>query len=127
MQQIDKDIIGLINCSCLVFLMQGGFCLLESGLVRKKNHLNVAIKNFVDLCFALAMFWGVGFALMFGNSLGGFIGTTGFFMEGINDPWVQTFSIYEMLFCGTAVTIVSGAVAERIRFSGYLIITLEDL
>ncbi len=124
MQQIDKDIIWLIICSCLVLLMQAGFCCLESGFVRKKNNLNVAIKNFADLSLSSLVFWGLGFALMFGTSLNGVFGTTGFFMKGFSSPWSQSFSIYEILFCGTAVTIVSGAVAERIRFSGYLIITV---
>ena len=114
------DILWLLHCTALVMLMQAGFSCLESGLVRSKNSNNVAIKNFVDFCISAAMFWAFGIALMFGASLGGFIGTTGFFFSHATEPWLVAFFIFQLVFCGTATTIVSGAVAERMRFTGYL-------
>lgn len=69
------DILWVILCAILVSTMQAGFCCLESGLVRAKNSINVAIKNLVDFCIASLMFSLVGFPLMFGESFFGFIGT----------------------------------------------------
>ena len=113
------DILWLLLCSVLVLLMQPGFCALESGLVRSKNGINVAMKNLADLCVSGVLFWLVGFQLMFGDSWGGWIGM------GFPDStsWTShhlALLFYQVTFCGTAVTIISGAVAERISFSGYL-------
>ena len=119
-----QDALWLVVCAGFVLLMQAGFCCLEGGLVRKKNTLNVAIKNFSDFCLSSLLFWIFGFGLMFGATVKGWFGTTGFFAQGLTDPWSQGFFLFELVFCGTAVTIISGAVAERIRFFGYLIITL---
>jgi ammonium transporter len=116
------DIAWVLLCAALVMLMQAGFCCLESGLVRSKNSINVAFKNFVDFLLSSALFWVFGFALMFGASQNGLIGTTGFFFDGEGTPWLLAFFIFQMMFCGTATTIISGAVAERMRFSGYLIV-----
>ena len=116
------DVAWLILCAALVMLMQAGFCCLESGLVRSKNSINVAFKNFVDFLLSSAIFWVFGFALMFGASQAGFIGTVGFFFGGEGTPWLLAFFVFQMMFCGTATTIISGAVAERMRFSGYLIV-----
>ncbi len=102
--------------------MQAGFTCLEAGMVRKKNAINVALKNLADLTISSSIFWIWGFALLFGVSHNGLLGTTGFFVNGIDDPWKITFFLFEMMFCGTAVTIISGAIAERVRFLGYLII-----
>jgi Amt family ammonium transporter len=116
------DIAWVLLCAALVMLMQAGFCCLESGLVRSKNSINVAFKNFVDFLLSSALFWMFGFALMFGASQGGLFGTTGFFFGGEGTAWLLAFFIFQMMFCGTATTIISGAVAERMRFSGYLIV-----
>ena len=118
------DIVWLLLCAALVMLMQAGFCSLESGLVRTKNSINVAAKNFVDFCISSAIFWMFGFAIMFGTSYRGLAGTTGFFLNGIHDPWKISFFIFQLVFCGTAVTIISGAVAERMKFAGYMIIAV---
>ena len=72
------DMAWLILCGILVMLMQAGFACLESGLVRAKNSINVAIKNLVDFCVSSILFWALGFAMMFGATAGGWIGTTGF-------------------------------------------------
>ena len=103
-------------------LMQVGFSCLESGLVRTKNSINVAAKNFADFCLSSALFWLFGFALMFGVTYGGIFGTSGFFFGEAATPWLLAFFIFQMGFCGTATTIVSGAVAERMRFGGYLVV-----
>lgn len=113
----------LLTCAALVFLMQAGFCCLESGLVRTKNSINVAIKNLVDLCVAGLLFWAFGYALMFGASWGGWFGASGFFFDA-REPLPTATFLYQLMFCGTATTIVAGAVAERTRFAGYLFIAV---
>lgn len=109
----------------LVFLMQPGFMCLESGLTRTKNSVNVALKNTVDLGISILLFWAIGYGIAFGNSQFGIWGTNYFFFdpEGI-DPHQVVFFIFQMMFCSTAATIVSGATAERMKFRGYAIITL---
>ena len=72
------DLLWVTISACLVFLMQGGFLCLESGLTRSKNSISVALKNLADFGLAVILFWVVGFALMFGTSQGGWIGTSGF-------------------------------------------------
>lgn len=113
----------LLACSALVFIMQAGFCCLETGLVRTKNSINVAIKNLVDLCIAGLLFWGFGYAFMFGPTLAGWIGSDGFCFESV-DPERMGIFLFQLMFCGAATTIVAGAVAERMRFSGYIIVTV---
>ena len=115
------DVAWILICAALVMLMQAGFSCLESGLVRSKNSINVAAKNFADFCLSSVVFWLFGFALMFGVTSGGWIGTSGFFFGDTASPWLMAFFIFQLGFCGTATTIVSGAVAERMRFSGYLV------
>ncbi|MFQ5973954.1 MAG: ammonium transporter, partial [Alphaproteobacteria bacterium] len=116
------DVAWLLAAAALVMLMQAGFLCLESGLVRSKNSINVAIKNFIDFCISSAVFWVFGFAFMFGATFGGLLGTSGFFFGGEVGPWLAAFFVFQLVFCGTATTIVSGAVAERLRFVGYLVI-----
>jgi ammonium transporter, Amt family len=108
--------------AALVLFMQCGFCLLESGMARTKNSINVAIKNLVDLCVSGLLFWAVGFGLMFGISCGGWLGTSGFALQGHDDPRVMAFFLFQLVFCGTATTIISGASAERMRFSAYVLV-----
>jgi Amt family ammonium transporter len=75
------DILWLLVCSGLVFLMQPGFMCLESGLTRSKNSINVAIKNLADLGISIALFWAFGYAFMFGTSVLGWIGSSDFFVH----------------------------------------------
>ena len=107
--------------------MQAGFLCLEAGLTRTKNSINVATKNLTDFGISVLVFWGFGFALMFGASAHGWIGTNYFFVElpenGAGGKFAAFF-LYQTMFCGTAVTIISGAVAERVRFMGYLLISV---
>lgn len=118
------DILWLAVCAALVFFMQAGFCFLETGSIRKKNTLNVAIKNVSDMMIAVLGFAFVGYALMFGDSFGGFIGTSAFGLSGVDEPYDIMFFLFQAMFAGTIATIVSGAVAERMQFSGYLWVAL---
>lgn len=114
------DTLWVLICSALVMLMQVGFCCLESGFCRAKNSINVAIKNLLDFCLASLMFWAIGFSIMFGPSWNGWTGTWGLAPDGQSTPWLISFFLFQMMFCGTSTTIVSGAVAERTRFSSYM-------
>ena len=116
------DILWLLICSGLVFIMQAGFMCLESGFTRSKNNINVAIKNLTDFGISVSLFWAFGFALMFGATYKGWIGHTGFFLPTELEPFLAAFFFFQAMFCGTATTIVSGAVAERVRFPSYLIV-----
>jgi Amt family ammonium transporter len=117
------DILWVLFSAGLVFLMQGGFLAVESGLTRSKNNINVAIKNLTDFGISMVLFWTFGYALMFGLSRGGLVGLTDFtlhFQDG--RVWTVVFFLFQVMFCGTAVTIMSGAVAERMRFESYIVV-----
>ncbi|NEO55689.1 MAG: ammonium transporter [Okeania sp. SIO3B5] len=103
--------------------MQPGFMCLESGLTRSKNSVNVAIKNLIDFGISVTCFWCFGFALMFGVSAAGIIGHSNFFLGKNLPPFNVVFFLFQAMFCGTATTIVSGAVAERMKFTSYLFIS----
>jgi Amt family ammonium transporter len=117
------DYVWILAASALVFLMQAGFMALESGMARAKNSINIAIKNLTDFIIAVAGFWAVGFGLMFGVSNGGLFGTTDFFMDIGDNSWRAVFFVFQAVFVGTAATIDSGAVAERTKFSAYVIVS----
>ena len=115
----------LLFCTALAFLMQAGFCCMESGLSRSKNSIDVAIKNVVDFCVGGALYWTFGFALMFGATKWGLFGTSQFaFAENSETHWLTVFFLSQMVFCGIAITVASGAVAERMRFNAYLLMTI---
>ncbi|TNG01099.1 MAG: ammonium transporter [Gammaproteobacteria bacterium] len=123
--QQSLDVLWIILCSGLVFLMQAGFLCLESGLTRRKNSINVAIKNLADFCLTTVVFWAVGFGLMFGATRAGWFGTSEFVLDfSLQSPFFSVFFLFQVMFCGAAVTIMSGAIAERMRFSSYLIVTV---
>lgn len=116
------DILWVLVSAGLVFLMQAGFLCLETGLTRSKNNINVALKNLTDLGISIILFWLFGYGLMFGQTWGGWLGSTDFLPDFNNlPPWSVVFFLFQVMFCGTAVTILSGAVAERMRFDGYVI------
>ncbi len=120
-QQVNSDHIWTMTAAALVLLMQVGFLLLEGGMVRSKNSINVAQKNILDLLVSISLFYLLGFGLMFGTSLGGWIGwQTDLFAWDSFPDWNYTFFVFQAVFVGTAATIVSGAVAERMTFTGYL-------
>ena len=119
--QSNLDHVWTMTAAALVFLMQAGFMLLEAGHVRSRNSINVAQKNLMDFILSSLAFGAVGFAVMFGTSQGGLFGWDwNLALFGAPDTWGITFFVFQMMFAGTAATIVSGAVAERMTLSGYL-------
>jgi Amt family ammonium transporter len=136
------DTIWVLLTACLVFFMNAGFAMLESGFCRHKNTLNLLSKNLIVFALASIAFWIIGFALMFGDG-NGFLGWNGWFLGG-NDNSPSTYDAYQgvyhslnwtgiplkakfffqLVFAGTAATIVSGAVAERIKFLAFIIFSL---
>ena len=117
------DTLWVIDCAILVFIMQAGFMCVESGLSRHKNSINVALKNAADFGVSVVVFWLFGFGLMFGKSFNGFFGTD-LFMFATDISQYQTYFVFQAMFVATAATIISGAVAERLKFVGYLVMTI---
>lgn len=119
------DTIWVLLGAALVFFMQPGFCILEAGLTRAKNAGNIVMKNLMDFCLGTIVFWLIGFGIMQGTDIGGIIGAPDFLIggdygaEGGYPSWA--FVIFQTVFCATAATIVSGAMAERTKFSSYCI------
>lgn len=126
MSLTQNDILWILVCACLVFVMQVGFLFLETGLTQGKNNINVAIKNLADFGLSTVMFWLLGFGIMFGTTQSGFIGVSDFAPQyvGSEAPARLSFLLFQIMFCGTAVTIISGAIAERVRFGAYLVIAV---
>jgi ammonium transporter len=121
----EADLLWVITATVLVFLMQAGFLALEAGFTRSKNAINVAIKNMADFAISTVVFWTFGFAIMFGPTFAGWFGTGGFALSfDETNAWPTVFFTFQVMFCGTAVTILSGAVAERLRFGAYLFLAL---
>ena len=119
------DALWVVIASALVFLMQAGFLCLESGMTRSKNSINVAIKNFADFSLSTIVFWIFGFGFMFGTSNGGWFGTDFFVLDfGAEDPSLTLFFVFQVMFCGASVTILSGIVAERMKLVAYLLVSL---
>lgn len=120
---LSLDTVWMLLAAMLVFWMQPGFALCEAGFTRSKNTVNILMKNFVDFILGSLLFFFVGFGFMFGSDGAGFIGTPNWgslsFYKG--DLPVEGFLIFETVFCATAATIVSGAMAERTKFSMYLV------
>ena len=104
----------------LVFFMQAGFAFLGAGLIRSKNVTNYMTKSFMDFAMASISFWAFGFALMWGTSAAGIAGTTNFFLTDAADGQTYVDWVFQMVFAGTAATIVAGAVAERTKTQAYL-------
>ena len=117
------DTLWVIDCAILVFIMQAGFMCMETGLSRYKNSINVALKNAADFGVSVVIFWIFGFGIMFGTSYNGFFGTDLFFFKTDKADYM-TYFVFQAMFVATAATIISGAVAERMKFNGYLILTV---
>lgn len=125
--QTNLDYVWTLVAAALVFFMQAGFAMVESGFTRAKSAVNIMMKNLLDFAMGSLAFWAVGFALMFGATTTGWFGTSGFFLSEFTpggDPWVLAFWMFQCVFAATAATIVSGAVAERIKFNCYLIYSI---
>ena len=119
------SLIWILFSAALVFLMQAGFLCLETGLTRSKNNINVAIKNLADFGISTVLYWAFGFALMFGITRSGWFGLSDFALTfDLSNPELIAFFIFQLMFCGTAVTILSGAVAERLRFASYIFLAM---
>jgi len=128
------DAIWLLLGAALVFFMQAGFAMVETGLTRAKNAGNIIMKNLMDFSMGALFYWAIGWALMYGTKGNGFVGMNAFFlnytpelladygvgsMQEITRDW-----FFQVVFAATAATIVSGAMAERTKFSSYLIYSI---
>ncbi|MDD3432067.1 MAG: ammonium transporter, partial [Bacteroidales bacterium] len=118
------DTVWMLLAAMLVFFMQAGFALVEGGFTRSKNMANILMKNLLDFALGSLLFWALGFGLMFGA--GHFAGKPHLFDLSFfeSDLPVEGFLIFQTVFCATAATIVSGAIAERTRFSSYIFISI---
>ncbi|MGK9368912.1 ammonium transporter [Melioribacter sp. Ez-97] len=121
--QTHADYVWTMVAAFLVFFMQAGFAMVEAGLTRAKNTVNILMKNLMDFSVGSLIFWAIGFGIMFGTTTTGFFGTDGFFLSDFTkdgDPWLFAFWLFQVVFAATAATIVSGAMAERTKFIGYI-------
>ncbi len=119
------DYVWILICAFLVFFMQAGFAFVESGFCRAKNAVNLMMKNLMDFVMGSLIFFAIGYAIMMGDDWNGIIGVTGWFLHGgAYDVHTYLIWIFEVVFAATAATIVSGGVAERIKFSVYLFYSL---
>lgn len=119
--------IWMVIAAALVFFMQAGFAMVEVGLTRSKNTANILMKNIMDFCIGSMAFFFIGWGLMYGASKFGLFGSDQFALLGVPaDGWANKMRdwFFQVVFAATAATIVSGAVAERIKFSAYLIYTV---
>ncbi len=120
------DTVWVLIATALVFFMQAGFAMVETGFTRAKNAGNIIMKNLMDFSVGSLIFWILGFSIMFGTDVSGFIGKIDLFSLGsyehlgLNIP-KEAFLIFQTVFCATAATIVSGAMAERTKFTSYLV------
>ena len=119
----ELDISFILICSAMVFLMQMGFMCIESGSCHKKNSVNVAVKNLTDFMVASASFWIIGYGIMFGKSVLNIMGCSDF-ASNFPSREMAVFFLFQMMFCGTAATITSGAISGRAKFSTYIIMAL---
>lgn len=125
LELVSSESIGFwtLICLCLVFFMQGGFAMVETGMTRAKNAGNIIMKNLMDFCIGTVAFWLLGYGLLCGTDIGGFIGTpVSPFGTFSTENWNLFF--FNLVFCATAATIVSGAMAERTKFSAYCLYSL---
>ncbi len=122
--QTNANYVWTLVAAFLVFFMQAGFAMVETGFTRAKNACNIIMKNMLDFSMGSIAYWMFGFAIMFGVSKTGWFGTSGFFFQDFaldNNSWVFAFWMFQVVFAAVAATIVSGAMAERTKFSAYLI------
>ena len=122
--QTNANYVWTLVAVFMVFFMQAGFAMVETGLTRAKNAINIMMKNLMDFAFGSLAYWLIGFGLMFGVTTTGWFGTDGFLLEDFakdDDTWLYAFWLFQVVFAATAATIVSGAMAERTKFVSYLI------
>ncbi len=122
------DTVWVLLCAALVFIMEGGFAFLEAGFISAKNSLNIVMKVFMDCTVGMLSYWAVGFAIMYGADKAGLFGSTGFFIGGdlshikLRIP-IYAYWLFQAAFAMAMASIVSGAVAERMKFGPYIIYT----
>ena len=123
------DTIWVMIAAFMVFIMHAGFTCVEAGFTQSKNTINIIMKNFMTISIGVLVYYVTGFALMFGPSVGGLLGTKGFLLSSLNifDFGIPTygFFFFQAVFAATCATIVSGAMAERTKFHSYLIFTTK--
>jgi ammonium transporter, Amt family len=125
--QIGIDNMWLLVAGFLVMFMQPGFALVEAGFTRSKNTANIVMKNLMDFAIGSLLYWTIGFTLMYGDTVAGLFAIPDlFFMsDGYGDNYADYSDLFfQTVFCATAATIVSGAMAERTEFKAYLIFTI---
>lgn len=123
---VSVDTIWILVAATLVMFMQPGFALVEIGFTRSKNSVNILMKNLADFAIGTLVFWTLGYTIMYGDDIGGFIGKIGWFFNDNEIDGVPGMAslMFQTVFAATAATIVSGAVAERTKFEAYLIFSL---
>ncbi len=125
--QIGIDNMWLLVAAFLVMFMQPGFAMVEAGFTRSKNTANILMKNLMDFSIGSILYWVIGFTIMYGDSIGGFIGKPDLFFisEGFGSNYSDYADLFfQTVFAATAATIVSGAMAERTEFKAYLIFSI---
>ena len=123
MASVDSEIFGVwfLIGAALVFWMQAGFAMVETGFTRAKNTGNILMKNLMDFCIGTVMFILIGFSLLLGEDLMGFIGKPGFDIFTAYPNFDFSNFVFNLVFCATTATIVSGAMAERTKFLSYCV------
>ena len=123
---VSTDTMWVLLAAALVMFMQPGFALVEAGFTRKKNTVNILMKNFMDFSVGSLIFWILGYTLMYGGDIGGLFGKIKFFYNSneINGIPDMASLMFQTVFAATAATIVSGVIAERTQFNSYLVLTL---
>lgn len=115
--ELSINLVWVMLGAFFVFFMHAGFAMVEAGFTRSKNAVNILMKNVLTISIGGIVYFAVGFAIMFGDSAGGFIGTTGFALSGVEDV---AFFVFQAMFAATCATIISGAVAERTNIVFYM-------
>ncbi|MEZ5070434.1 MAG: ammonium transporter [Bacteroidales bacterium] len=120
------DTLWILVAAVLVMFMQPGFALVEAGFTRTKNTVNILMKNLMDFAIGSLIFWLLGYTLMYGEDIGGFMGKISLFFSSneINGVPDKASLMFQTVFAATAATIVSGAMAERTKFSAYIVFSI---
>jgi len=123
---VSIDTIWILIAAVLVMFMQPGFAMVEAGFTRGKNTANILMKNLMDFSIGSLVFWLFGYTLMYGEDIGGFMGKISLFFNSdeVNGVPDKTSLMFQTVFAATAATIVSGAVAERTKFTTYLVFSI---
>ena len=119
--EMSINLVWIMLGAILVFFMHAGFAMVEAGFTRSKNAVNILMKNFLTISIGGIVYFIGGYAIMFGDTAGGFIGTSGFALQGVDDI---AFFVFQAMFAATCATIISGAVAERTNIMAYMAIVV---